>query len=74
MDASTQVPSDNKRRGRGWRGIANFFSEVIQAKMTYDDHVYLAKLAEQAERYEGKFRCCRHGRGSLTGSKRWLKT
>ena len=22
-------------------------------KMAYDDHVYLAKLAEQAERYEG---------------------
>lgn len=23
-------------------------------KMGYDDHVYLAKLAEQAERYEGE--------------------
>ena len=24
------------------------------AKMSYEEHVYLAKLAEQAERYEGE--------------------
>lgn len=27
--------------------------------MGYEDSVYLAKLAEQAERYEGKFLTCR---------------
>lgn len=29
-------------------------NSTIPAKMGYEDSVYLAKLAEQAERYEGK--------------------
>ena len=33
--------------------IADLDLELETVKMAYDDHVYLAKLAEQAERYEG---------------------
>ena len=29
-------------------------TDTPNVKMGYEDHVYLAKLAEQAERYEGK--------------------
>lgn len=31
----------------------NLFLSTAESKMGYENHVYLAKLAEQAERYEG---------------------
>ena len=33
-------------------------TDITNVKMGYEDHVYLAKLAEQAERYEGEYLYC----------------
>lgn len=42
--------------------------------MGYEDSVYLAKLAEQAERYEGKCISILRPRAPLTRAKRWSRT
>lgn len=47
------------------------------AKMGYEDSVYLAKLAEQAERYEGKSIATTPPNGSypaLTALQKWSRT
>lgn len=42
--------------------------------MGYEDSVYLAKLAEQAERYEGKFLDFRGEMCIADHAQRWLRT
>jgi len=42
--------------------------------MSYENSVYLAKLAEQAERYEGKRPSSGMQISRLTASQRWSRT
>ena len=46
----------------------------ISFKMGYEDSVYLAKLAEQAERYEGESSILQHYRNKADQEQRWSIT
>ena len=46
-----------RRRVRRYQSLLTpSFAQTTTAKMGHEDAVYLAKLAEQAERYEGTYK------------------